>query len=689
MVVEPAAREHKMTIERVRSALHSIDSSCDRETWVRIGMAARSAGLRFDDWHDWSEGASNYRNEADCRAVWQSFKDSGGIGAGTLFAAAREGGWQDPTRHQNGHDHGPSPGQRQNPPQARRPSSQGMRPPFDFGATWAAADLASTAHAYIVRKLGLPAGLRVYRGSLSFAGQALDGALLVPVHSADGNLQSWQAIPPEGKKINAPGATIRGGSFTVGGPIGDSVYLVEGLGQAWSVHQASRKPAVVCFGAGNIKAIAKQLRERYPALHIAICFDRGKEADGERIAKIVGGVWVEMPSDWPTNADINDLHLRDGLQAVADLLDQARKPASEAAPVYASFHDLDTNPPPEREWVVDQWLPVGSVVALFGGGGVGKTLLVQQIATSVANGLPLFGKKVRMGPTLAILCEDDTDELRRRQRSIFAQLGRSQRYSADGLHFEARAGKLNALATFDAERRIHKTPLFDAIEQECKRVKPVLVIIDNISQVFAGNEVDRHEVTSFCNLLSGLALRHRCTVLLLGHIAKAQGSEFSGSTAWENAVRTRLWLERRDDGLTELHRKKANYSSRDSITLEYRLGAFAEVGDGADTEPLMVKTAEDAVLKALDTFTSRQVATSGNPTARTYLPRMADKEGLLPGLAFRVACKALSALTDRGDVVPNTKLGWRNSTRHVATGLARKQGNAPEIEKDNASEVEV
>src|SRR3546814_2041298 len=53
------------------------------------------------------------------------------------------------------------------------------------------------------------------------------------------------------------------------------------------------------------------------------------------------------------------------------------------------------------------------------------------------------------------------------------------------------------------------------------------------------------------------------SVLLIGHPNKA-GDSFSGSTAWENQVRSRLFMERPADTLDRdvrvLSRQKANYA---------------------------------------------------------------------------------------------------------------------------------
>lgn len=343
-------------------------------------------------------------------------------------------------------------------------------------------------------------------------------------------------------------------------------------------------------------------------------------------------------------------------------------------PEYARLDNLDSDPPPPRQWVIAKWLPRRSVTAMFGGGGIGKSLLVQQMATQVANGIECFGQQVTPGPVLAYLCEDDNDELRRRQRDILAQLGRSPGNSWDGLHLQGRAGLDNVMMSFGPDRLALYCPFLREVEHECERIRPVLLILDNVAQLFGGIENDRHEVTVFTNVLTGIARRVDCAVLVLGHVAKAQGSEFSGSTAWEAAVRTRLWMERRGDGLIELHRRKANYAELDSILLEYRDGALAVVDRTAPhpADSLLMGHAERAVLAALDTLTKRQVATSQAPTATTYLPRLAAKEGLLNGTTPVMARRALASLIDRGEILVGQSLGWKKSDRHPAVGLARK-----------------
>lgn len=337
-----------------------------------------------------------------------------------------------------------------------------------------------------------------------------------------------------------------------------------------------------------------------------------------------------------------------------------------------SFVDLtalkDQTPPP-REWAYDQWLPRKALTLMSGRGGHGKTLLAQQLATAIANGQPCFGFDTTCGPVIGLFCEDDAEELMRRQFDIFGASFTDPVAGSRNLHLDARPGKFNILATYGTDRILRPSLLMSEIEAACEELKPVLVILDNIAQMYSGGENDRNEVTQFCNRLTALARRFNCAVLLLGHTAKAEGSEFSGSTAWEAAVRSRLFLERQEDGATILRRSKANYSSRDELRLEYRDGVFVLLEGDSETQQEKVAAIKPILRKAIETFIGRKLASSHEPTARNYLIRRMDDEGMLEGIPEKAARRALGEMLDAGELIPKTPMPWRNSSRHPVQGL--------------------
>ena len=223
--------------ERARAALQSIPPDCDRDTWVRAGMAAHAAGLDFEDFDSWNAQAGNYDARA-ARDTWRSFKPGRGVSAATLFHVAREHGWNDGGKPQH-----KSPAKAIKRAAVPSPAPRLGMAPADV---WARCEAATWAHGYIERKAaaGVPlGGLRVVPAgdALRIGGNGMAGALAVPAYAADGELQSLQLIPPEGPKMNLPGAPMAGASFTVGTPGDGPLYLVE----EWRAQGAA---AGVCSG---------------------------------------------------------------------------------------------------------------------------------------------------------------------------------------------------------------------------------------------------------------------------------------------------------------------------------------------------------------------------------------------------------------------------------------------------------
>ncbi|HXS30628.1 MAG TPA: hypothetical protein VN755_07320, partial [Steroidobacteraceae bacterium] len=73
----------------------------------------------------------------------------------------------------------------------------------------------------------------------------------------------------------------------------------------------------------------------------------------------------------------------------------------------------------------------------------------------------------------------------------------------------------------------------------------------------------RQKVAAFMRVLNAFAAEMEMAVLLLGHPAKAEGSEYSGSGAWSSKVRSRLFFEEDGDapGLMALRQRKASWGA--------------------------------------------------------------------------------------------------------------------------------
>ncbi len=340
---------------RASDALYAIPPDLPRDEWVRAGMAAQSAGLDFDAFNDWSAQAGNY-DERDARDTWRSFKPGKGVGAGTLYRVAAEHGWR----------MGESKPQQIATKAPTRPVEPPRKPAKGSSASeiFNRCEPATNAHPYITQKraAGVPLdGLRVVPAGdgLTIAGQNMAGFLMVPAYAPDGDMQSAQFIPPPGagKKVNLPGASMAGATFTVGELVpGGVAYIVEGIGQAWACWQATGAAAVVCFGAGNMGKVAKALRAQGPSARLVVVPDVGKEAEAMKIATDVAGMVAAMPDGWEKNSDVNDLAQRDGMDVLEALLSSASEPP-KPEPRYKLLTGKDLAALPPLQWRVRGVLP--------------------------------------------------------------------------------------------------------------------------------------------------------------------------------------------------------------------------------------------------------------------------------------------------------------------------------------------
>jgi len=548
-------------VARAREALSYIDAGCPRQEWAVIGMAMKDAGLDVDDFIAWSRNASNFDSERDCRAAWKSFKP-GKTTAATLFAKALAAGWQPPPED----DGKPA---KKRPQAARKPEPKAERPTFDFAAVWRDSEPATAEHPYIRRKLGLPDGLRVYRGPLRLAGQALDGSLLVPALDPAGELRSWQAIPAgDGKKLNASGTSMAGACFIVGGAPadGEPLYLVEGIGAAWSAHQATGKPAAVCFGAGNVETVAALMRERFPAARLVVVADRGKEADAERIAAAVGGSWAELPAEWPANADVNDLHQRDGLQAVAELL---ARPNEAPGPRFRVMTADELAALPPVRWRVRGALPAEGIAAIYGPAGSGKTFLTLDLLGAVADDREWFAHRVEPCQVVYVALEGEA--------------GIAQRVKA----YRTRHGRAPARMRFIAQ----PFALLEGgdVAELAQAIRAAggaggIVAIDTLNRAAPG--ADENDSRDMGRIIEGAKLLQAalgCLVLLIHHAGKDAGRGLRGHSSLMAALDAVLEVSR-DGDRREWRLAKAKDAS-DGEAHPFRL-EVVELGADDDGEPI-------------------------------------------------------------------------------------------------------
>ena len=525
---------------------------------------------------------------------------------------------------------------------------------------WDQAASAPEDHPYLQLKGIQPYGLRV----------DAESRLIVPV-AIDGAISSLQFIDANGGKLFLPGGKVRGGSFTIGAlRDAETLLLCEGFATGASLHEATGSPTVCAFSAGNLTLVAKQLRQQVPTATIILCGDHDQSGTGQRAAReaadAVSGLVVALPEE--QGQDFNDVHVRRGLDAVNKAIEAARTREEEIPTMTTTTADTpgnsflayrpgglpETNFNPisapdllaevsePTDWILEDYLPAGSLALIAGKPKEGKTTLVYEFAAKVAQGGVFLGRTTRKGGVLILAVEEHRRDVKMRLQNLGAE-------GLDDLYVNI--GPLSPTPTFFAN-------LSTFIQDHDIR----LVIIDTLAAFWSvDNENDASEMTKAVKPLLRLARESGSCVLLIHHARKSEGShgdEIRGSGALFGLVDIAIVMKRHSVETQRLLQAQSRYPETPSeLVLELREHGYVALGDPA------------AVGKA-DKLRRLRAVLTDDPQETESLAKKA-------GLSRRDATRLLDLLVKDGETIREGK-GKRNDPHRFRRFVS---GNPP-ISKD-------
>ena len=326
----------------------------------------------FEIWDQWSSLSESYR-AIDARDVWKSVKAGKGITIASLFYDAKQAGWKDDTAYKK-----PSAAEIEQRRKARA-EREALAAAQELAAQeaaavkaqelWAAAAPCDT-HPYLERKGVKSHGLRYGRfeietvdsgtGEVTVIGMQ---ALLMPIMDRSRKVWTIQAFSakPDGRKSLLKNGRKSGNFFVIGDrPLvadGRRVFiLVEGYATGASVHEATGHMVMVCVDAGNLRAVARNIRERSPDALIVIAADNDTATEGNpglteaNKAAAASQCLVAYP---PAGGDFNDLAVAEGPVAVAEIIQMALISATTPPPApepEAPADEQPAMPVPEEEF---------------------------------------------------------------------------------------------------------------------------------------------------------------------------------------------------------------------------------------------------------------------------------------------------------------------------------------------------
>jgi RecA-family ATPase len=166
----------------------------------------------------------------------------------------------------------------------------------------------------------------------------------------------------------------------------------------------------------------------------------------------------------------------------------------------------------------------------------------------VAAGVPFFGLEVARRRVLYLSCEDRESVLHWRLSRIVSHLSIDLASLRGWLEIIDLVGADSILWERDPRTGNAITSAYVRLQERMSEHQTEVLMIDGISDSFAGNENARTEVKRYVNGLVALIPPDTGAVLLVGHVSKpgstagANGEGYSGSTGWHNTCRARWYL---------------------------------------------------------------------------------------------------------------------------------------------------
>ena len=193
-------------------------------------------------------------------------------------------------------------------------------------------------HAYLTRK-----GVQAHGTRLATEGFHA-GSIIIPIRDVKGVLHSLQFIGVDGGKFFLPGGAVQSHYFTIGKP-DPTICICEGFATGATIHEATGHGVVVAFNAGNLDAVGKAIRAKYPETTLIFCADDDFSRDDNpgktratEAAQHIGGRLV-LPVFGSDRAkgqtDFNDMAQAQGIQAVRILIESV---AVETSPLDGILH---------------------------------------------------------------------------------------------------------------------------------------------------------------------------------------------------------------------------------------------------------------------------------------------------------------------------------------------------------------
>lgn len=192
---------------------------------------------------------------------------------------------------------------------------------------------------------------------------------------------------------------------------------------------------------------------------------------------------------------------------------------------------------PEPEWLAEPLIPKGRSVAFVAAGKSGKSLLLLDLAVSVATGRPILGQPNPHPPTGVLYLDYEMTQADVRER--LEDMGYGPDDDLGRLHY-ALLPSIDPLDTETGGRYVRDTAV---------RLGADLVIVDTLARAVTGAEDASDTIRAFYNHTSLLLKQQEITLVRLDHVGHENKDRGRGTSAKRDDVDVVWAITRNDNGL--------------------------------------------------------------------------------------------------------------------------------------------
>lgn len=334
----------------------------------------------------------------------------------------------------------------------------------------------------------------------------------------------------------------------------------------------------------------------------------GQEAASARLDQIgwrAKNIVLPMPEGRDVSkTDINDFFVRDGHtgEEFGELATGKRATPFKVS----SLADIMAKPPEETQFLIEQGiLPKGGRLLIAGAPKVGKSVLADNLALSLAAGIPFLGRFAVDHPTRTLLLDRELSRW-----SLFSRLSELM-----DKRVGYRAAVENMLIDHDHMVRLDQKGAYDVLAGLVESNGAEVLILDTAYKFFSGDVESAASVSKAFEVLDKLIHGTGVSIVMTHHMRKRQAKDPTGAAAADpsQVVGSFLWTGWPNATIL------LNFLNRSVEDPFNALCSFTAFRDAAPPDPLaLYRTRESIAYSAISQYSYEEE--SGRPSHEVIRP---------------------------------------------------------------------